>query len=213
MSDSILPAVRLDNLAALGISALGWTPSGDHISTDQWTGVADFAVMMGRSSMFMLGDLWIYAQSRGAEYEHLCQQWMTENGYAEQTGYNAAVIARLFPKHMRRLDGVCSFKHHEAVRNLARENMAEAQKLLEQAQVEGWRSEDLQKEANARVQTPLRARRKKKPHEDAPDWRDGLLAEAEGLIELLGRYEPDRSGAADWLARYRAQRDFVKANG
>ena len=118
-----------------GFDRLGWTAPAERLTLDQWDAIADYAHGLEKMVPFAIGDIVIYAQSQGKEYE---DQAMQRLNIKPQTGYNCAVISRLFPRTLRWLDGNMTAQHHKNIAKLARKDMDKAQHWLEQAKINDW---------------------------------------------------------------------------
>lgn len=163
-----------------GFDRLGWTAPAERLTLDQWDAIADYAHGLEKMVPFAIGDIVIYAQSQGKEYE---DQAMQRLNIKPQTGYNCAVISRLFPRTLRWLDGNMTAQHHKNIAKLARKDMDKAQHWLEQAKINDWSARQLKEAVFPKAQAPDVASETPETTTDATsDWKDALLARMERLI-------------------------------
>jgi ribosomal protein L12E/L44/L45/RPP1/RPP2 len=205
---TILPEVPLDDVisaTSLGLSRLGWVAPVARVTFDQWAAILDAAMSVERASPWWVGDLMIYAQSQGKEFEDRALQALP---YKDQTVRNYAVVCRVFDRTQRR--GNLTIRHHAAVIKRARVDMSDAQTMLETAELRGWSVKELIAEtaepASAEAETASQAiLPPETPAESQPDWRDALIEYAEDILSawvgLLGNDTFDKHGRA-WLAQY-----------
>ena len=205
--DSIIPA------AALGLSRLGWAAPAARVSFEQWAAIIDAAMAVERASPWWIGDLFVYAQAQGKDFE---DRALNALPLRDQTVRNYAVVARAFPVSQRR--GALSIKHHATVIVLARESMEEAQRWLGEAEREEWSATELDKHVHPALPAPADALQASETEPSAnSDIRDALLAAAAEIIGGL-LCDCDIGGAEgidwkhddpcpttvkrDWLTRY-----------
>lgn len=177
--DEVIPAT------SLGLSRLGWVAPVARVTFDQWTAIIDAALAVERASPWWIGDLYIYAQSQGKDFEDRALQALP---YKDQTVRNYAVVCRAFDRTQRR--GNLTIRHHAAVLKRARKDMGDAQTMLETAELRGWSVSELiaetaepaSAEAEAASQAILPP---ETPNAQGSDWRDLLLADIAGTVRTI----------------------------
>lgn len=109
-----------------------------------WAGYARAIAVWDSAAHFYLGDLMLYAQSKGADFEHEATQIAADLNFAPKTLQNAMYLAKRFPTHARQ-PGV-NFSLYREVSGLSDK---EAAFLLDRAVKEFWTARDLAKEVRA----------------------------------------------------------------
>lgn len=186
-TESTPPAVVLP-----GLNLIGWVPPAPDLSIEHWGRTLDALMSFEQATPWALGDLYLFAQSRGKEFEERAQQLIPTR--ANHTILNYAVVCRVFPRHHRRSN--LRMKHHIAVITLARKSMDEAQRWLEIAERDEMSAASLYKAVNGGSQTALETTAEKT--EADIGWQGPMLAEAAALIKQFRDYSECR----DWLIRY-----------
>lgn len=199
-------------LVLTGLSATGWKPT-PRMDFARWERDMRTMLVVERIAPWAIGDGYNYARSRGSEFEeHAIQVF---SGYAEQTVYNYAVIASLFPPEKRRTEKQMTMKHHAVVAKLARTDMTKALQLLREAELNEWSTSALHEEVKvyqamiaAEMDSPaLPAPAVAPDRENPPLDMDWFLTEARRLVlAYTAAMEFEVPGAAAWLKAYETLR-------
>lgn len=145
---------------------------------------------------WMVGDSLVYAEKRGKEFEDRAVQAAADLGYKPHSLLNMRAVCSRIPPARRNKN--VSYSHHAAVAYL--KDIETMVLLLNDAETDDWDVKRLREEVQQITGKPAREAKAK------ADWRDEMLAEAEGLIEiasLIVQSGPGAGIAQDWLKRYR----------
>ena len=170
-------------LMLTGLSLTGYVVAPG-TSFERWKRDMTTLCAVDRVAPWAIGDGYNYARSQGKEFEE--QALQVFSGYAEQTVYNYAVVAALFPPEKRHT-GKLTIRHCATVAKLARQDMAKAQALLDEAEQRDWSTKALGEELAAREALPARGEVEspKTTADQGSDWRDLLLADIAGTVRTI----------------------------
>ena len=201
----------------VGFNRLGWKAPRPDLDFESWETSMSAIVAAATAAPWAIGDGFIYAQERGGAFEDQALNSSVFKGYAKQTIYNCAVMARLYPPTMRRM--ALTMKHHQMVAKLARTDMAAAQYLLEKAEEHEMSATEVlaialgsHATASETPETPNDATSEPEAA-TGRDWRESMLADALktfGYIECSCHEQQSHASndhcaqtlAREWIERY-----------
>ena len=153
------------------------------MSFDQWKAYAGYVRVMENGHQWWIGDLLLFAESHGKEFEEQAHQAIAQLNFNEQTLANAMAVAKRFPKARRRPE--LTHAHHKMVAFM--ENKKAADDLLAMAVASNWTTATLNE---ARKEQEAKSVNKRKAKEATPTLPPALTAEQEKALDAM----PDDGG-------------------
>lgn len=143
------PEPELEEKALPGILTETSYTLPEGLNIGKWLAIGETLQRMERSVQWWLGDWWNYGERRYGEMASQASKDAVQDatGHTYQTVRNAGIVAEKFESARRRAD--VPFSYHEAVSALPPD---EADGLLDEAVVEGWKRAEIREQAKDRKQ-------------------------------------------------------------